>query len=179
MPRCAALVAIMQFCLISSLQAQPASETPEAVVRQLYPATVTGVDPDTKLVNEVSPCLACFAMEMTDRDQEGLSRIFTDPLAAFLKRWALEEGVRVLECVDFDPLVDGQDHAISNFSLKLQSQQKDSATVLVEFRNFDTPVQLRFNLVKRQGLWLIDDIVAPDYSLRELVRPCARPGQTP
>ncbi|MEJ2321591.1 MAG: hypothetical protein P8Z31_04360 [Gammaproteobacteria bacterium] len=46
------------------------------------------------------------------------------------------------------------------------------AKVLVRFNNFETPVRLRFDLVRRGENWLIDDIESPEYSLRELVKPC-------
>ena len=53
-----------------------------------------------------------------------------------------------------------------------ESMDDDEARVIVRFNNFETPVRLRFDLVRRGGNWLIDDIESPEYSLRELVRPC-------
>jgi hypothetical protein len=149
-----------------------AATSPEAVVRQLYPQVPGEGDRVIDLMSEVSPCLVCFASDVVERDEDGLHAIFTDPLATFLKRWALDEGVWVLECVDFEPLVDGQDSIITGFVMMTQSMDEREAKVLVRFNNFETPVRLRFDLVRRDGAWLIDDIESPRYSLREMVRPC-------
>jgi hypothetical protein len=53
-----------------------------------------------------------------------------------------------------------------------QSIDDREAKVLVRFNNFETPVRLRFDLVRRDGAWLIDDIESPRYSLKEIIRPC-------
>jgi hypothetical protein len=149
-----------------------AASTPEAVVRQLYPLVPGEGDPLIDLMSEASPCLVCFAAEVIENDENGLQEIFTDPLATFLKRWAEDEGLWVLECVDFEPLVDGQDSIITGFIMMTQSMDDTQAKVLVRFNNFETPVRLRFDLVRRGDRWLIDDIESPRYSLREMVRPC-------
>jgi hypothetical protein len=172
MNRVTLTIAILLLSFLLPLQAATAASSPEAVVRQLYPEVPGEGDPVTGLESEVSPCLVCFANDVIDRDGNGLQAVFTDPIAAFLKRWALEEGVWVLECVDFEPLVDGQDFIITGFVMMTESMDSSEAKVLVRFNNFETPVRLRFNLVKRGGNWLIDDIESREYSLRELVKPC-------
>ncbi|MEJ2321590.1 MAG: hypothetical protein P8Z31_04355 [Gammaproteobacteria bacterium] len=91
--------------LIVAGPAPAAAVSPEDVVRQLYPRVPGEGNPVIDLKSEVSPCLVCFASDVIERDENGLQAIFTDPLASFLKRWAQEEGVWVLECVDFEPLV--------------------------------------------------------------------------
>ncbi|MGD8678100.1 MAG: hypothetical protein PVG16_03780 [Chromatiales bacterium] len=149
-----------------------AATSPEAVVRQLYPQVPGEGDPVIDLMSEASPCLVCFASDVLERDENGLHRIFTDPLATFLKRWAEDEGVWVLECIDFEPLVDGQESIITGFVMMTQSIDDREAKVLVRFNNFETPVRLRFDLVRRDGAWLIDDIESPRYSLKEIIRPC-------
>jgi hypothetical protein len=160
------------FLLLLGGAASGAAASPEAVVKQLYPQVPGEGDPVIDLESEVSPCLVCFATDVVERDENGLEKVFTDPIAAFLKRWALDEGLWVLDCVDFDPLVDGQDAIITGFVMKTESMDDSEAKVLVRFNNFETPVKLRFNLVKEAGNWLIDDIESPEYSLREMVRPC-------
>ena len=149
-----------------------ASASPEAVVRQLYPLVPGEGNPVIDLMSEASPCLVCFAADEIEGDEDGLQEIFTEPLASFLKRWAEDEGVWVLECVDFEPLVDGQDAIITGFVMMTESMNETEAKVLVRFNNFETPVRLRFDLVSRDGAWLIDDIESPRYSLREIIRPC-------
>lgn len=148
------------------------ASSPEDVVKLLYPEVPGEGDPVIDLKSEVSPCLVCFASDVVDKDEEGLQNYFTDPIAAFLKRWALDEGLWVLDCVDFEPLVDGQDYIITGFVMKTESMNDKEAKVLVRFNNFETPVRLRFNLVKSEAKWLIEDIESPQYSLREMVGPC-------
>ena len=63
-------------------------------------------------------------------------------------------------------------YIITGFVMMTESMDDDEARVIVRFNNFETPVRLRFDLVRRGGNWLIDDIESPEYSLRELVRPC-------
>jgi hypothetical protein len=161
---------ILFLAVAGSVHADAAS--PEDVVRQLYPLVPGEGNPVIDLMSEASPCLVCFAADVLERDENGLQEIFTEPLATFLKRWAEEEGVWVLECVDFEPLVDGQDAIITGFVMMTESVDDTAAKVLVRFNNFETPVSLRFDLVRRGDKWLIDDIESPRYSLREIVRPC-------
>jgi hypothetical protein len=163
---------VLLCCLFLAGPAMALQPSPEDVVRQLYPQVHGEGNALIDLKSEVSPCLVCFATEVIERDERGLHAVFTDPLASFLTRWALEEGIWVLECVDFEPLVDGQDYIITGFVMMTESMDDDEARVIVRFNNFETPVRLRFDLVRRGGSWLIDDIESPEYSLRELVRPC-------
>jgi hypothetical protein len=158
--------------LIMAGPAPAAAASPEDVVRQLYPRVPGEGNPVIDLKSEVSPCLVCFASDVIERDENGLRAIFTDPIASFLKRWAQDEGVWVLECVDFEPLVNGQDFIITGFVMMTESMDDRQAKVLVRFNNFETPVRLRFDLVRHGEHWLIDDIESPEYSLRELVKPC-------
>jgi len=166
------LLAAVLLLLSGILSSLAAATSPEAVVRQLYPQVPGEGDPVIDLMSEASPCLVCFASEVIERDENGLHAIFTDPLATFLERWALDEGVWVLECVDFEPLVDGQESIITGFVMMTQSMDEREAKVLVRFNNFETPVRLRFDLVKHGDAWLIDDIESPRFSLREIIRPC-------
>lgn len=166
------LLAAVLFSLSGTLSSLAAATSPEAVVRQLYPQVPGEGDPVIDLMSEASPCLVCFASEVIERDENGLHAIFTDPLATFLKRWAEDEGVWVLECVDFEPLVDGQESIITGFVMMTESMDEREAKVLVRFNNFETPVRLRFDLLRRGDAWLIDDIESPRFSLREIIRPC-------
>jgi hypothetical protein len=166
------LLAAVLFLLSGTVSSLAAATSPEAVVRQLYPQVPGEGDPVIDLMSEVSPCLVCFASEVIERDENGLHAIFTDPLATFLKRWAQDEGVWVLECVDFEPLVDGQESIITGFVMMTQSMDEKEAKVLVRLNNFETPVRLRFDLLRRGDAWLIDDIESPRFSLREIIRPC-------
>ena len=165
-------IALLVLLLAASGPVLAAASSPEAVVRQLYPLVPGEGDPVIDLMSEASPCLVCFAADVLEGDENGLQEIFTEPLATFLERWAQNEGVWVLECVDFEPLVDGQESIITGFVMMTESMDDTEAKVLVRFNNFETPVRLRFDLVRRDGAWLIDDIESPRYSLREMIRPC-------
>lgn len=158
--------------LIATGLVQAGAPTPEAVVRQLYPTIPGEGDAVIDLSSEVSPCLVCFASDVIANDENGLQAIFTHPIATFLKHWAEDEGVWVLECVDFEPLVDGQESIVTGFVMMTESMDDKEAKVLVRFNNFETPVRLRFDLVRQDGNWLINDIESPRFSLREMVTPC-------
>ncbi|MGD8264964.1 MAG: hypothetical protein PVH09_00255 [Chromatiales bacterium] len=165
-------IALLILLLIATGLVQAAAATPEAVVRQLYPTIPGEGDTAIDLRSEVSPCLVCFASDVIARDENGLQAIFTNPIAAFLRRWAEDEGVWVLECVDFEPLVDGQESIVTGFVMMTESMDDQQAKVLVRFNNFEIPVRLRFDLVRQGGNWLINDIESPRFSLREMITPC-------
>lgn len=58
---------------------------------------------------------------------------------------------------DFNPLVLGQDWALSDFAVGPVDVQGDSATAHVSFNDFDTPTELDYSLVNEDG-WKIDNI---------------------
>jgi Protein of unknown function (DUF3828) len=75
--------------------------------------------------------------------------------------------------LDFDPYIDGQDYQISALKIGDAAIDGDTATVEVTFKNFDTPDDLVFALVKETDGWKVDDVVSSDknfpYSLKAIM----------
>ena len=61
--------------------------------------------------------------------------------------------------VDFDPVIVGQDWAITDFAVSAVMVEGKTATAHVSFNNFDTPTELDYALVNENG-WKIDNIVS-------------------
>lgn len=79
---------------------------------------------------------------------------------------------------DFDHLVDGQDHRISELKVKRLPEtpsRPDVAKVDVRFKNFRTPTHFVFTLVNEGGVWLIDEVEGGGkesrYTLDEVLKP--------
>lgn len=60
--------------------------------------------------------------------------------------------------LDFDPIVNGQDWKISDLTVTLVSQAPDKAEATAKFSNLGEAQDLRYDLVRSNGRWLIDDI---------------------
>jgi hypothetical protein len=75
--------------------------------------------------------------------------------------------------LDFDPYIDGQDYQITDLKIGEATIKGETATVEVTFKNFDTPDDLTFTLVKEDDGWKIDDVVNPNkdfpYSLKAIM----------
>lgn len=74
--------------------------------------------------------------------------------------------------LSFDPYVDGQDYELTEFVIEPAEISGDTATVAVTFNNFETPIELTYELVNEAGGWRINDVVSdnPDsiYRLSEI-----------
>lgn len=70
-----------------------------------------------------------------------------------------------------DPFLNGQDGEVKGLSFDTIPAAAGKATVLANFRSFGKPVTVRFQMVRENGGWRIDDIVnrfeGQDYSIRE------------
>ena len=64
--------------------------------------------------------------------------------------------------LDFDPFIAAQDYVLKDFSIKSQAITGDTATVVVEFMNFDYWTELTYSLVRENGAWRVDDIESKD-----------------
>lgn len=60
---------------------------------------------------------------------------------------------------DADFLIDGQDFEIKNLQVKETARTGEKATVVANFRNFNTPTQLTFTLINENGRWVVDEMV--------------------
>ena len=75
--------------------------------------------------------------------------------------------------LDFDPYIDGQDYRITGLKFGDPTIVGDTAKVEVTFKNFDTPEDLMFTLVKQTDGWKVDDVVSSNkefpYSLKAIM----------
>lgn len=74
--------------------------------------------------------------------------------------------------LSFDPYIDGQDYELTDFVIEPAAITGETATVAVKFNNFETPIELTYELVDERGGWRINDVVSdnPDsiYRLSEI-----------
>lgn len=70
-----------------------------------------------------------------------------------------------------DPFLNGQDGEVKKLSLDTIPVAAGKATVMATFRSFGRPVTARFEMLRENGGWRIDDIVdsfeGKDYSVRQ------------
>lgn len=77
--------------------------------------------------------------------------------------------------LDFDPIVDGQDSDLSNFSYETRLTEGGAETE-VRFRNFGEPIRLTYRLIETSEGWRVADIVSvrptreQSWRLTELLR---------
>jgi hypothetical protein len=64
--------------------------------------------------------------------------------------------------LDFDPFISAQDYQLKDLSIKSQAISGDTATVVVEFMNFDYWTELTYSFVRENGAWRVDDIRSDD-----------------
>lgn len=82
--------------------------------------------------------------------------------------------------LDFDPFIVGQDWKIADLKVTLVSQSGDNAVVAARFRNLGSAVDLRYDLVRAGGRWLIDDLqnlAKPRWTLSKIL--AGAPDATP
>lgn len=98
-----------------------------------------------------------------------------------LERWALmvartpEDEVGA---VDFDPMINAQDHDIGYVTIGAPLVLENRAAVTARFNNFGVPQRMRFTLVRGEGGWRIEDIEAltpgQDWRLSEILAASSR-----
>ncbi|GGD41133.1 DUF3828 domain-containing protein [Aureimonas glaciei] len=93
-----------------------------------------------------------------DGDTSDQSAFFSDSLNALYAKDAAATPDGEMGVLDFDPVIAGQDYAISKLVIETPDISGDSAKVTVRFDNFDMPQTLFYSLVREQGGWKVDDI---------------------
>lgn len=73
--------------------------------------------------------------------------------------------------LDFDPFINGQDWDVQAVDIDVQETGEGTALGVARFNNFDAENVVRYDLVKTDQGWRIDDIHWDDYehSLRDLL----------
>jgi hypothetical protein len=84
--------------------------------------------------------------------------------------------------LDFDPIVNGQDWKIADLAVTLVSQAQDKAVIEAKFNNLGDAQDLRYDLVRGGGRWLIDEIQSttkPHWTMSKILQraPDAFPDQ--
>ncbi len=70
-------------------------------------------------------------------------------------------------CMDFDMIVQGNDFELSDIEVEQVSGDADKAVVSAQFKNFDKPVTVMFDLIHDKDGWAIDEIVSGCNKLTE------------
>jgi hypothetical protein len=64
--------------------------------------------------------------------------------------------------LDFDPFIDAQDYELKDFAIASEKVSGETATIVVNFTNFDRRTTLTYSLVREAGAWKVDDIESKD-----------------
>ena len=150
------LLAVLGFVLATILPAT-AFDTPKELVEAFYaPYLTTDFEEFIKLKEDEDSFFS-----------EGL-------LALYEQDRADSERLGGIARIDFDPWINGQDFQITELFIADGEPTSDTtATVPVDFKNFDTENNSWLYLVKEADGWKIDDMenFSPDfpYRLREII----------
>jgi hypothetical protein len=138
----AAPTAVFAFLAVTHVWVH-AFDTPEALIEALYAPYLADQIPDDQLDFFGSDTRAAWEALM-EEDEYGLG---------------------------FDPVVDGQDFAITEIAISEPEQAGKGAELVVEFENFGEPRLMIYTLINEAG-WLVHDIEAvhgDGWRLRELL----------
>ena len=131
-----ALIASLILTAVSALPSLAATfDSPEALLTALY-----------------APYLK------DDGDTSDMTPFFSDDLNAFYAKDAANTPDGEMGVLDFDPVIAGQDYAISQLKIDEPKIRGDVAAVTVHFNNFDDKQELFYSLVREHGGWKVDDI---------------------
>ena len=102
-------------------------------------------------------------------------RPYSPRLARLFERLAAAEGGE--ERIEFDWWVNGQDFELDAVEVALEADRGDRRSVLARWRNFGNPDASRFQFVRWQGRWYLDEVVSltSDWRLSQVLRDSARP----
>ena len=71
--------------------------------------------------------------------------------------------------MDFDPLIDAQDHQLSNLNVTTEALAENShAVVRASFSNAGRPTEIVYDLVWEDGGWRVDNVRGAEWNLREV-----------
>ena len=134
-------VIILATVVIAGAQKSPITNTPDALVRELYRVHNNGHGPIFQRTG-----------------QRYWTKYFDDKLAGLLRKALSESSPDEVGPLDFDPLYNAQDTKITAFQVG-QPQIKDKqATVIVSFRNFGQAMKITFQLRNTDAGWKISNV---------------------
>jgi hypothetical protein len=101
---------------------------------------------------------ALYEPYLRDGDTSDQTPFFSDKLNALYAKDAAATPQGEMGVLDFNPVIAGQDYAITKLVIDAPAISGDSAKVTVHFDNFDMPQDLFYSLVREHGGWKVDDI---------------------
>ena len=135
------LLVILCSTISQATQRTPATVAPDSVVRELYRVHNNGrghvFDPKGK---------------------KYIYKFFDQKLADLIWKEISETPEGEVGNLDFDPLYNAQDTGITKFIVGKPSVQADTATVVVNFRNFGKRTTIKFEMHKGQEGWRIVNV---------------------
>jgi len=130
-------------CVMASVaQTSATTDTPDAVVRELYRVHKNGYG---------------HVFERAGRKYQ--QKFFDKRLADLIWKDLTQTPEGDVGNLDFDPLYNAQDTKITNFSIGAPSVEGERATVLVSFNNFKEKTKITFRLHKTDAGWKIENII--------------------
>jgi hypothetical protein len=118
----------------------------------------------------------------------GLPHIYSHRLQALVDKDVKETPEGMVGRIDWDVFVDGQDWQLSEIKIALVAKSAKAAQVRAIFKNFDSPSDMMFDLVREDGGWRIDDIakmLKPRWTMSKILTdapdafPDAKPDDAP
>ena len=95
---------------------------------------------------------------------------FTPKYLAMTNTDVLEDD-EVMECVDYDPYVQGQDYENEIIKKTISYTPKKDGSVQVTFKNFRSDVSLSYQFSCQNNKCLISDLIIPAYNDGEIKQP--------
>jgi hypothetical protein len=137
----------------------PVATDPAEAVRQLY----------APYMKDGDQTLSAF-----DNETERARRFSASLVRAMSAYFKSQEKADEPGGLDFDPIVNGQDYAITDLAVSVDVQADGrSALAVAAFKNFDEAAKLRYRLVQEAGVWRVDNIESlqdPVWDLRAILK---------
>jgi len=91
-----------------------------------------------------------------ETDPSGYSDVYSHRLQSLIEFNAKVDPGKI----DWDVFVNGNDWKLSELTLALISKSETKAQVRARFFNFNDPQDMRFDLLREDGHWVIDEVYA-------------------
>jgi hypothetical protein len=132
MHRLALILAFVAFAFFSTLVHAQNKDDPVALIADIYKNYQAETDPP------------------------GYSDVYSHRLQALIEFNAEVDPGKI----DWDVFVNGNDWKLSELTLALISKSESKAQVRAQFFNFNDPQDMRFDLLREDGQWVIDEVCA-------------------
>ncbi len=109
---------------------------------------------------------------LLDNNNPGLPHIYSKRLQALIDKDEKETPEGMVGRIDWDVFIDGQDWQLTGLKIALVSKSADKAIVRATFKNFESPSNMLFDLVREEGGWRVDDVektLAPRWTMSKIL----------